>query len=504
MDCRHSFILSIVVTSIAWAIPSGMASAQQVAQNSLDQQIDEAQQGTPALNDVRQATSAAISAMNDPNCPPVTFADVLSNPDDTALNVCYARKQIQDGNVKGALATLERVLLIAPEALNVRLLYAIILYRLDNMAGAEREFQTVAEADLPDDVRQQVNTYLADIQQQQQATKQSVRVSVGVYADTNRNAAPVSESLMAFGARSPIALERDRPNGDIGLLTILGYDFTHDPGLQNQHEFFGGVDLYGDTLSEQNKLDIQALNTDLGFRWRYPSITIAPRVFLSNMRIGWNKFYTSKGVELRLDHKIRLPDPDAALLDTWFLVSGQDENYHNTPDFQTLTLRSGKKSDVELGVGTLLFPDHYVSLVAQSQYKSGAADSGNNGAKTFSYSYQNVEANHTWILENGKFLVSSVMLGTRQYKHPDPLVQNGVHRLEQPFRVRMTYGMPLSELIGSDWIQEQRAQNAEFLSFAEETTISLTGEYRYQRSNITNYQTENKRIQLLLSRAFDF
>jgi len=68
----------------------------------------------------------------------------------------------------------------------------------------------------------------------------------------------------------------------------------------------------------------------------------------------------------------------------------------------------------------------------------------------------------------------------------------------------MTYGMPLSELIGSDWIQEQRTENAEFLSFAEETTISLTGEYRYQRSNITNYQTENKRIQLLLSRAFDF
>jgi predicted Zn-dependent protease len=89
------------------------------------------------------------------------------------------RAQIQEGNVKGALATLERVLLIAPEALNVRLLYAIILYRLDNMAGAEREFQTVAETDLPDDVRQQVNTYLADIQQQQQATKQSVRVSVG-------------------------------------------------------------------------------------------------------------------------------------------------------------------------------------------------------------------------------------------------------------------------------------------------------------------------------------
>ncbi|MDF1749839.1 MAG: tetratricopeptide repeat protein [Alphaproteobacteria bacterium] len=483
---------------------TGPALAQQVAQNQIEQRVEDAQGENPGITAAQRAARAAIDAMNDPNCPTVTFADILSNPDDSALNVCYARGQIQSGNVKGALATLERVLLIAPEALNVRLLYAIILYRLDNMAEAEREFQTVAQADLPPEVRNQVDTYLNDIQQQQKTTKQSVKVSVGVYADSNRNAAPVSESLTAFGARSPIALERDRPNGALGLLTILGYDFTHDPGLQNQHEIFGGVDLYGDTLSEQNKLDIQALNMDLGFRWRYPGVTIAPRVFLSNMRLGWDKFYNSKGVELRVDHKIRLPDPGMAPLDSWFLVSGQQENYHNTPEFQTLTLRSGRKSDAEIGVGTLLFPEHYVSLVAREQYKSGASDPGNSGAKTFSYKYHSVEANHTWILENGKFLVSTIGLGTRQYKQPDPLVQSGVHRLEQPFLMRMTYGMPLSELIGTNWLKERRAETPDFLYFAEDTTISLTGEYRYQRSNITNYQTENKRIQLMLTRSFDF
>ncbi|HBM11404.1 MAG TPA: hypothetical protein DD390_01790, partial [Rhodospirillaceae bacterium] len=80
MDQKHSFILSILLTTVVWIFPAGGVGAQQVAQNSLDQQIDQAQQGTPALNDIRQATSAAITAMNDPNCPPVTFADVLSNP----------------------------------------------------------------------------------------------------------------------------------------------------------------------------------------------------------------------------------------------------------------------------------------------------------------------------------------------------------------------------------------------------------------------------------------
>jgi hypothetical protein len=222
------------------------------------------------------------------------------------------------------------------------------------------------------------------------------------------------------------------------------------------------------------------------------------------MRLGWDKFYGSKGVELRVDHKVRLPDPDMAPLNTWFLVSGQNESYRNTPEFRPLTLRSGRKSDVELGVGTLLSPEHYVSVVARAQYKSGSSDAGNAGAKTFSYKYHSVEASHTWILEDGNFLISTVGLGNRQYKVPDPLVQAGVHRQEQPFLMRMTYGMPLVQLFNSDWVQDKRSDNPEFLSFAEDTTISLTGEYRYQRSNITNYQTENKRIQLLLTRSFDF
>ena len=46
------------------------------------------------------------------------------------------RAQIRRGDVRGAGATLERILLMRPDLPRIRLLYAIVLYRLDNLDEA--------------------------------------------------------------------------------------------------------------------------------------------------------------------------------------------------------------------------------------------------------------------------------------------------------------------------------------------------------------------------------
>ena len=69
----------------------------------------------------------------------VTFEQVLADPDNIDLNFRYAETQIRKGDVRGASATLERILLIEPDLPRVRLLYAIVQFRLENLAEAERE-----------------------------------------------------------------------------------------------------------------------------------------------------------------------------------------------------------------------------------------------------------------------------------------------------------------------------------------------------------------------------
>jgi hypothetical protein len=56
----------------------------------------------------------------------VTYEEVLKDPDNVELNLGFARTQIRSGNLNGAAATLERVLLVQPRNLSVRILYAVL------------------------------------------------------------------------------------------------------------------------------------------------------------------------------------------------------------------------------------------------------------------------------------------------------------------------------------------------------------------------------------------
>ena len=58
--------------------------------------------------------------------------------------VALAQRQIAAADLTGALGTLERVLFAHPEAVPPRLLYASLLCRLDDRAGAELELGLLA------------------------------------------------------------------------------------------------------------------------------------------------------------------------------------------------------------------------------------------------------------------------------------------------------------------------------------------------------------------------
>lgn len=74
---------------------------------------------------------------------------------DPALQVdsglALARRQIAETDLLGAVATLERVLLAHDDADAGRLLYASLLCRLDDAAGADVELRLLAGRAVPDD-----------------------------------------------------------------------------------------------------------------------------------------------------------------------------------------------------------------------------------------------------------------------------------------------------------------------------------------------------------------
>jgi tetratricopeptide (TPR) repeat protein len=141
---------------------------------------EEVSQQTTSAEQAGQAAGQALDILELDSGPPVTYADVLRNPDDIQLNLRFARAQVNEGNVRGAATTLERILLIDPNLAQVRLFYAVILYRLENLDEAEKELRTVAALDIPADVRAEVDRYLDRIALARRLTRFTASLSLGL------------------------------------------------------------------------------------------------------------------------------------------------------------------------------------------------------------------------------------------------------------------------------------------------------------------------------------
>ena len=110
---------------------------------------DEIERKTTAAKKRARAAGEALDYRAVEDGEPVSYADVLRDPDNVGLNFRFARQQVRRGDVKGSAATLERILLVNPSLAQVRLFYAVVLFRLENLNESQREFSPDSPGGLP-------------------------------------------------------------------------------------------------------------------------------------------------------------------------------------------------------------------------------------------------------------------------------------------------------------------------------------------------------------------
>ena len=188
-----------------------------------------------SAQDAKQAAARALDFGAPEDGTPVAYEDVLRDPDNVELNFRYARTLVRQGELRGAAATLERILLVDPDLAQVRLFYAVVLFRLDIIDEAEREFRAVAALDIPADARAEIEAYIERIALARRATRYTATLSAGAHYDTNRAASPRGETRLFFDIPIPVGDEED----DVGFLGIDSFRVDHDLGFQDRHELFG-------------------------------------------------------------------------------------------------------------------------------------------------------------------------------------------------------------------------------------------------------------------------
>lgn len=94
----------------------------------------------------------------------ISSQDVYDNPDNHELNLEYAKQQILKGEMLDAGSALERMLYANPNWHSARLLYAAVLYRLDDQKAALRELSLLEGKDLNPEQLAKLDTYKAEFE----------------------------------------------------------------------------------------------------------------------------------------------------------------------------------------------------------------------------------------------------------------------------------------------------------------------------------------------------
>jgi hypothetical protein len=278
--------------------------------------------------------------------PRIKYTDVLKDPDNIELNFRFARQQVADGNVKGAAATLERILLIQPDLAVVRVFYAAVLIRLDSLDEAEQQLDLVSASGDPR-ASEQVERYRDVIADRRQKTRISVSVAAGGQYDTNPSATPAGNSLLV----SDIAVTSGDTDDDYARLGQSRVAFTHDLGYQAGHQLFGGATFaVTDQVTEQS-LDLTAVALNFGVTYRLQDFEISPELLVTDVNLADQQYFLSMGgrvtAEYRWSQEVRLVG----------LLEGVFHDYDSISVSTSADEYSGSQIDAEIAVKYLLAPE---------------------------------------------------------------------------------------------------------------------------------------------------
>ncbi len=460
------------------ALLVGAIAGSAVAQTSPQIERDVRRPGTATETTVRGSESQreSLGPVSTFQGRDVTFDEVLRDPDNADLNYAYALTLIRQGDLLGALSTLERILLRNPNIPRVRLLYAIVLYRLNAVDEASREIDNVLKLQMDGGLRRELEYYRAEVSRAKQKTKFTAIVRFGWNYDSNRNAAPLTRGIVSSGAIVPVP-------GEVGthsLETFAHLEVEHDLGFQRRHRLIGSVTGLYDLSLRSDRFTLGAVDVRGGIALDFVPIEIRIQPHYRWAHLEDDTVFSAHGGSARLDWATKYG------LHYFAFFSGEYQVFNATAQSEISRFRTGAEYRGGAGARWTITPEHRLTLAA-----AGIRKEAREGF--FDYTGVQVNLEHGWLLGRGMFLLTNVSWEGDWYDEADPNI-NATKREDNILRVRAIFGVPFATLTG--WSTAPRP--------LRDVGISFGFEYTRAFSNIDNYRYHNYRGMASLTKRFDF
>ncbi|HVE13500.1 MAG TPA: tetratricopeptide repeat protein [Elusimicrobiota bacterium] len=401
----------------------------------------------------------------------VTYEQVLAAPDNPDLNYRYALAQARRGDLKGASATLERMLLVSPNQARIRLFYAAVLYRLDNDEEALRQLDRLkAMPRLPKDVLAEASHYRSLVASRLKKNHLAGRIGGGIQYDTNRNAAPSSGERLFLDIPIPLSLASQRRD-DASIVAIGGLDYRRE--LEDGPSLFASGSYYQAEQTLVKALNLKAYSASAGAVWQRGRDTLTPALVFDHIQLAQQTYLRDRGFDLRYEHKIdRNGDVYAQVHDVF-------QDYLPTDVVPIASDRTGIQLDATVGGDYVVAPTNRVGLGFQHAWKHASNH-------IYGFERNALLLNDIWLLGKGTFLLSSLGLQFDDYRQVDEAL-TAQARHDEILRVAATYGVPLSLVHPA----------------LKDLLLTFTYEYYQAMSSVENYAYTNNKLGTLLLYKFD-
>ena len=415
---------------------------------------------------------------------PASYEEVLNNPDDISLNIRYARTEIVRGNLNSAASALARILMTRPDLARVRLLYAVVLYRMGNLSQALAEFRTLTGAgELSESQAKVVSRYTERIRERHDPMRWTGQVGGGIHYDTNRNAHPDANS---FRILNGVIAAQGGSNADIGRMGLGTVRMTHDPGYQQLREVRVTAQGFVDDQVEENNLDIVygALTTDA--KIVTPTWDIIPKVKYEHYNVGDNPFAHIVTTGVRFEHR---PETMPAFKTHIGFDVGY-EDYINSSRLPQNDEDNGPIYSVSTGAD-YAFSDAFTVGGGYTFSRKVANQAFN------SYLGHEISVKAAYTLPNRARLSASGGVAWDTYQAADPFIASNQIREDTDYRLKVQYALPVNVIAKSIGVSTDSW-------VTDNLSLAVSGSYVEEQSNIRNFDYNNVRTTTLLTKKFSF
>ncbi len=229
----------------------------------------------------------------------ITYEQILDNPSDLELNLNYAKQQEKQGNLKLTLATLERLSMLYPENLDIKLYLLSILIEMDSAVKVDLMVRTMMnDPNTSNEIKKTIAGLLLKTKEEERKNKWFAYLDLKYLETRENNISGVTKTKKLMQEDNlldyPVVDGRSVVKND--KTSTRAASLTFGKNIDDSSSFFVNLAADVNTINKKIKGDSDILSSSLSYFKILGSHYISPYIYLNSLNYRRQEDYKSVGL----------------------------------------------------------------------------------------------------------------------------------------------------------------------------------------------------------------